>query len=175
MVEYADSGAININDEVNRFFDNSSLPGDGPPVFALVLGPTATGKTRHRRQKYPKGYVVVDAGDIFISLSRGKYIDFPSILEEQMETIGTSVARRAIRERRNIVTEIIGHEFAPTQQLIDSMLTIGYNVELDAIVKDPIEAWEWNLKRSNENISAYYTEQFHRKWLIDAAAAAKHL
>ena len=47
-------------------------------------------------------------------------------------------------------------------------MTIAYKVDLDAVVKDPIEAWKWNLQRSDDNISAFYTEQYHRKWLIDA-------
>ena len=87
--------------------------------------------------------------------------------------IGTAVARRAIQERRNIVTEIIGHEFEPTKELIDAMLAIGYKVDLDAVVKDVVEAWEWNLKRSEDNISAFSTEHYHRKWLIGAAAESR--
>ncbi len=169
----AKAQAFDLTEEVNRFFDESSTPGDGQPQFALVLGSSATGKTRHRREKYASGYVVVDAADIFISLSCGKYIDFPSNLEEPMDIVGAAVARRAIQERRNIVTEIIGHEFEPTKELTDAMLAVGYKVDLDAIVKDPIEAWEWNLKRSDDNISAFYTERYHRKWLIGAAAEAQ--
>ena len=104
MPEHENAGAFDTADEVNRFFDNSSLSGDGPPQFAVVCGPTASGKTRHRREKYANGYVVVDATDVFIRLSRGKYIDFPSFLEEPMDIIGTAIAKRAIQERRNIVT-----------------------------------------------------------------------
>lgn len=162
--------AFDIDAEVNRFFDDSSLSGDGQPQIVIVCGPTATGKTRYRREKYAKGYVVLDAADIFISLSRGKHIDFPSFLEEPMDIIGTAIAKRAIQERRNIVTEVIGHEADPFKRLIDAMTSIGYTIDLDAVVKDPIEAWKWNLQRSDDNISAFYAEQYHREWLIDAAA-----
>jgi hypothetical protein len=48
-------------------------------------------------------------------------------------------------------------------------------IDLDAVVKDPIEAWKWNLQRSDDNISAFYSEQYHREWLIDAAAETKHI
>ena len=156
--------------ETDRFFDDSSLA-NGPPQIVIVCGPTATGKTRYRRQKYATGYVVLDAAEIFISLSRGKDIDFPSFLEGALDMIGTAVAKRAIRERRNIVTEVIGHEFEPFTQLIDAMTAIGYKVDLDAIAKDPIEAWKWNLQRSDDNISAFYTEKYHRKWLVEGASA----
>src|SRR5712691_2963554 len=89
--------AFDFTKETNRFFDKSSLPGDGSPQIVIVCGPTATGKTRYRRQKYASGYVVVDAADIFISLSRGEYIDFPSFLEQPMDTIGAAVAKRAMK------------------------------------------------------------------------------
>lgn len=161
---------FDVAEEADRFFDDSSLTNGAQPRIVIVCGPTATGKTRYRRQKYAKGYVVLDAGDIFISLSRGKYIDFPSFLKEPMEKIGAAVARRAIQERRNIVTEVIGHELEPLTLLIDSMTAAGYKVDLDAIDKDPIEAWKWNLQRSDDNISAFYSEKYHRKWLIRAAA-----
>ena len=72
MPEHENLKAFDIADEVNRFFDDSSLSRDGPPQIAIVCGPTATGKTRHRRKKYAKGHVVVDAADIFISLKIDK-------------------------------------------------------------------------------------------------------
>ena len=164
---------FNLKAEADRFFDDSSLAQGVAPQFVLILGPVATGKTRFRRQKYEQGYVVVDAADVFINLSRGRYVDFPSGLEGTMDTIGATVARRAVRERRHIVTEIIGHEYGPTCQLIDAMLAIGYKIDVVYIHKDVAEAWKWNLSRSDSNISAYYTEPFHRKWLLDAAAEAK--
>lgn len=50
-----------------------------------------------------------------------------------------------------------------------AIVATGHKVDLDAVVKDPMEAWEWNLKRSDDNISPYYTEHYHRKWLIVGA------
>ena len=67
--------------EVERFFDPSSLPAAGePPQFTLLLGPPATGKTRHRHEHFAHAWVVLDAADIFVSLVQGDVIDFPAHL-----------------------------------------------------------------------------------------------
>jgi hypothetical protein len=42
-----------------------------------------------------------------------------------MDLIGRLVAHRALSERRNIVTEIIGAEVERTQQLIEALKSIG--------------------------------------------------
>src|SRR5712691_11740252 len=112
---------IDIIAEIQRFFAEPIASKGPSPKLALVVGGTAVGKTRYRRKNYGPEYIVLDAADIFINLNRGQYFDFPSILEEPMEIVGASVARRAVRERRNIVTEIIGHEYGPTKDLIDAM------------------------------------------------------
>src|SRR5262245_4139113 len=89
--------------EAERFFDDSSLPGEGQPHFVLLLGGVSSGKTYTRRRRYKRGYVIVDAAEIFISLSRGGYYDFPDGLVEPLEAIGSLVALRALAERRHVV------------------------------------------------------------------------
>lgn len=161
---------IDIVEETQRFFSAASASKSPSPKLALIMGGTAAGKTRHRRANYGPKYIVLDAADIFISLSRGQYFDFPSILEEPMNIIGASVARRAVRERHNIVTEIIGHHYDPTKALIDAMCSANYSVDVVALEKDIAESWKWNLARSETNISALYTEPYHRRWLLGAVA-----
>lgn len=142
-------------------------------MFTLIIGAVAVGKTRHRRANYASGYVVVDAGDIFISLSRGRYLDFPSTLEAPMESIGTMVARRAVAENRSIVSEVTATTPEPLMALIDAMTSIGYRANVIAIEKDVAESWQWNLQRSRDNISSYYTEAFHLRWLFAAIEKRK--
>ena len=116
---------INVAAEIARFFDDSSLAGGQEPELALILGGVAVGKTRLRRERYSRGYVVVDAGDIFIKLSRNQYLDFPSSLESPLEIIGAAVAQRAVQERRNIVCELIGADLEPLQRLSQTFKSIG--------------------------------------------------
>ena len=46
-----------------------------------------------------------------------------------MDLIGRLVANRALSERRNIVTEIIGAEVEPVHQFIDALRSVGYSVQ----------------------------------------------
>ncbi|MGH9961369.1 MAG: zeta toxin family protein [Pyrinomonadaceae bacterium] len=159
-----------VDKEVNAAFDESSLVKGDTPELALILGGVAVGKTRFRRKRYGRGYVSVDAGDIFIKLSRDANFDFPSHLEKPMEVIGSSIACRAVRERRNIVVELIGAEFEPVDRLIDTYKCLGYRVNVNYLRADLEQSWERNINRSENNISAYYAEPYNRRWLMAAAA-----
>lgn len=169
--------SIDLGAEVGRYFaDDSRTRGDDPRIVILAGG-IATGKTRLRREKYATGYVLVDAADIFIRLSRGRYYDFPDGLEEPMDLIGGVVASRAVAERRNIVTEIAGDNLENAKRFVDSMISAGYQVQLVAVTCPVEQAMEWNVSRSDDNISSCYAEPYNLRWLIGAATrepAGKH-
>ena len=75
---------FDINAEVDRLFDDSSIPKDGePPAAIIFIGGPGAGKTTIRKQKYSSGYVSIDAGDIFISLSRASSTHFPKPLKNR--------------------------------------------------------------------------------------------
>lgn len=163
---------FDIAAESDSYFDDSSLSKEAQPRIIILMGGTGAGKTRRRKKLYSTGYVLVDAADIFIKLSRGAYLPFPKALQTPMVAIGILVARRAVEERRHIVTEIIGADFDPTKGLIDAMGAIGYDVKLDYVSCDIQEAWNNNVNRGDDNISCYYAEPFQRTWLLEAAALA---
>jgi Zeta toxin len=160
---------FDINAEVDRLFDDSSIPKDGePPAAIIFIGGPGAGKTTIRKQKYSSGYVSIDAGDIFVSLSQGKFYPFPDGLEEPLNFIGQLVADRALSERRNIVIELIGADVKPIEQLVEALKTIGYKPKGVVIMCEFEEAHRRNLARSDDNISAYYAEPFHRAWIMNA-------
>jgi chloramphenicol 3-O-phosphotransferase len=156
------------SEEVDRLFDESSLSHGQQPRFVLILGPVAGGKTTIRKEEYATGYVLVDSADIFLHMSRDESYPFPETFREAMEVFGRMVALRAIKERRHIVTEIIGTDSEAFQALIKAMTAIGYKVEL-VLVRCPLEqAAQRNLNRGDDAISAYYAEPFQRTWLLEA-------
>jgi chloramphenicol 3-O-phosphotransferase len=153
--------------EIDRLFDDSSIPADGQPTAVILMGGPGAGKTTIRKQKYSSGYVIIDAADIFLSLSCGELFPFPEALQEPMELVGRLVTHRALSERRNIVTEIIGAEVEQTHQLVDALKSIDYQVQLAAITCDIQEGMRRNMSRGDDNISAYCAEPFQRAWIID--------
>jgi hypothetical protein len=159
---------FDLGAEIKKYFDNTSIPANNSPEFVLLCGAVCNGKTTMRKQQYSKGYVLIDAAEIFLSLSNGEYYDFASILEEPLELIGSLVARQAIRERRNIVTEIIGATKEVMFPIIDAMESISYKINLIYVECEMEESWKRNVARSNDNISAYYTETYHRRWILEA-------
>jgi dephospho-CoA kinase len=170
--EQFDVFSVDLNAETDRYFKPDSVPADGKPRLILIMGGPASGKTTLRREQYSTGFVLIDAAEIFNSLSRGGYYDFPDAFEEPMDLIGRLVASRAITERRNIVTEIIGSDFDVTTELIEAMRSVGYTIEVVSVTCDIEEAMKRNLARGEDNISSYFAEPFQRRWLIDATQVA---
>lgn len=158
-----------LKNQLVRFLSSSSLCKDGDPTLVLVMGGVAAGKTRFRRQRYSHGYVVLDAGEIFLELSNGEYFAFPSLLEDQMQIIGSELAYRSLSERHHIVTELIGDEREPTEAMIRAVKAIGYKIILQGLTCDIEVVMERNQARGINNISAYFTQRYHMRWLTEAA------
>jgi hypothetical protein len=163
-VKQEDHG-IFIAKQINQFLDDSRTKSKRHPTFTIITGGVCVGKTRLRREKYSKGHVLIDAAEIFLSLCSGKELDFPSIHKKEMNKIGTTVAYRALKERRNIVTELIGSNAAELKSLIDAIKQTGYKVVLVHLKGHVEEAWMRNIFRGANNISAYYCEPYHMKWV----------
>jgi hypothetical protein len=51
------------------------------------------------------------------------------------------------------------------------MKSIGYSVHGQGLMCDAEEAQKRNQNRGDDNISAYFTEHYQRKWLINAAVS----
>ena len=155
---------IDTDLEIEKAFTN--LTRADVPTFTLILGPVASGKTRYRRANYATGAVVLDAGDLCVSLARGPIPDeLPEYLLATMEIVGQAIARRAIRERHNLVVEMIGDQQDATLAVIEHMKTLGYKVDVRAMTVAPDESLRHNEQRGPNNFTAYFTQDFHLRWL----------
>jgi len=164
---------VNVGKETDPFFDDSSLAFDGKPRIVILVGPPAVGKTTIRKQNYSTGYVLVDAVPIFLNLCQGEYLPFPDVLEEPMKLIGMLVANQAVKERRNIVTELIGDSSEQLNELIDAMLAVGYKADIVYVDCPFEEAVRRNLNRDDDCISAFYAGKYQWEWLLEAAKEFK--
>ncbi len=159
---------IDVSVEIKKFFEDSSALVNDTPEFVLICGGVCTGKTTIRKQQYSNGYVLIDAAEIFLNLSNGEYYDFGTTFEEPLEIIGMRIARQAIKERRNIVTEIIGAQQEKIYSIAEAMKSIGYKINLVYTECDLEVSLKRNVERGNDNISAYYTESYHQRWILEA-------
>ena len=111
---------VQPKDVVIEYLATATADASRPPRCVIICGPPASGKTRHRRSKYPSGYALVDAAAIFISLAPDEVLDFPGALRPELEAAGQALASAAVHRRADIVTEVIGVSVALMKELIDS-------------------------------------------------------
>lgn len=164
---------FDLMEEVDRFLDDSSIPAqDQRPHLVMLMGAPAVGKTTIRRERYATGFVIVDAAEIFLNLSKGGVYPFPDAFEEPMNLIGIHVAKMAVFKLRNIFIEAIGTDFQPLKELLDPMYALGYQIDVQLITCDFEESVKRNLGRGPNNISAHFAERFQRSWLTQAAKEA---
>lgn len=157
---------FDLSEEIDRFFNDSSIPEDGKPEFVILAGGVCSGKSTIRHEQFAD-HVQIDAGEIFLNLSGDEYFDFGAMFEEPLEVIGQMIAQRAVSERRNIVTEIIGADADATKRLVEAIIADGYELKFKFIHCDIETAAERNLNRGN-NISAHYCEPYHFRWIMGA-------
>jgi hypothetical protein len=157
---------------IDAFFTLGAVAAEGTrPSFVLIAGPVASGKTTHRKKEYAAGYVVVDAAALFLAMAPGQVLDFPGVLEQPLDVVGSVLAHLAIEFQRNIVTEIIGMDADTMTRLVDAMTAVGYQTQVVYITCDVEAAWQRNCSRGENDISAYYAEPFNVRWLTTAALA----
>jgi hypothetical protein len=133
------------------------------------MGGVCTGKTTLRRKLYSDGYSNIDAGEIFIQLSQGNYYEFPSHLELSMNEIGLSKMKESIHNKANIVIELVGANYESVKELIDLSEKLNYISKVEYLECDMAEAWQRNVNRGNDNISAHFCEPYHIKWFKQVA------
>lgn len=160
-----------VDEEINKFLDDSSFAKDSDPTFVLIMGGVGAGKTTLRKAKFSKGYVVIDAGQLFANLGGTENHQFGTDFEEPMDLIGGVLVSQAIKERRNIVTEIIGASVEEVKSINDAMKSVGYKTSLQHVQCDVTEAYNRHLNAVNTDpiyISSYYSQPYHRKWILEA-------
>lgn len=158
-----------VQAEVGRFFDDSSLSRGTRPVMRVIMGGVCTGKTTLRQSQCARGYVIVDAAEVFLALAQGKDYEFPSVLAERMNLVGRLLAVRAIREQRHIAVELLDHD----PELFHAITAAGYRIELQFLTCDPAEAVRRNQTRGTDSISAYFAQPYHVAWLKAAASSMR--
>lgn len=140
------------------------------PTFTFVIGPVCVGKTTYIKEKnLKKTSVHIDAGDIYLKLNHGSWLDFGEKHEKELNEIGLSTLTQAFNEKKNITMEILGYDVMEQLKLLLSTLKkMGYHTKVIDLDCDIKAAQERNKNRQENNISAYFTEPYHINWLLDA-------
>lgn len=153
---------------VSRFIGTRGQSADSAPEAVLVVGPTASGKTRWRREHLPD-HVPIDAGDLFWFLGAAVEDDFPGPWEDALQRIGPLLASTALHQRRNVVLELLGDEASLVKAVVACLRSAGYRVRMAGLTCSVEEAVRRNEARGADNISCHFAEGLHAQWVLDVA------
>lgn len=159
-------GQIDHGDEFKQIGDiakpfwEQGLPST-PPEFVIFMGGVGAGKTTIRRQKYAKGYVHFDFGEIYIALKKVMGENHPKLTSAAALACDL-ILRESIDARKNIVIEVTGDKKDSITPVIDKMNEIGYAASVQFIDLDPVKAYERHLqavKEDEEYLSAFHMQE----------------
>lgn len=156
------------NDEfeyLSKIVDELLAKGDHSqePNFIIMCGGVGSGKSTIRKQKYNEGYVVIDAGEVYLKLTDNEKNKIDKI-DAFIDFVGSFLVSEAIEKKKNIVIEVLLDKQQPIMDIIDKMLKKGYKNNLEFIECDPVEAWKRHLGREKNNISSYNTQDQTMAW-----------
>ncbi len=163
---YPDSARIDVEREVSRFFELPDLKPSDSPKAVLLVGPVCTGKTTLRNSDYSSGFVLLDAGEIFLNLTGSTEPRFPGSLEEKIMMIGRRIFIEATNRRYNLVTEVLGTDSDVLIAALEAIKAYGYVVEVVYVNADLDQCVKRQAERGDDNLSAYFTEGFHYTWIL---------
>ena len=141
------------------------------PICVVVMGGIACGKTRIRHGQL-SGLAAIDPADVYRFLTTNDTI-VPSNIAELLQVVGRKMTIEAVRQRRNIVFEVIPtKDIEPTfLRLIDDLKLLGYNVKVVLVEASLETAAKRNVSRGMSNISCWLTEGDTISWLEQAIIA----
>ena len=161
---------INLKSHIDNFFNEKSVPDDSKPKCVIITGGVGSGKTTIRKKSFSEDYVVIDANEIYRNLNKETGKDFDQ-LQDFINSIGQSIAKRAVDERRNISVEIIGDSSDKTTAIVDAFTRNNYEVKVNFVHCDLVESRRRHLKAVEEDplyISCYFTQDMHINWILQA-------
>ena len=134
---------------------------DASPKFVILIGGVGSGKTTMRKDKYVKGYVQFDFGEILMSL-RKIFGNNDSRMTDSASAVCEMVMEESLGKKKNIVIEIIGDKKDVIEPVIDGITKLGYKVSIVYVSVDPAEGYKRHLKAVHDDanyFSAYYSQE----------------
>lgn len=132
-----------------------------PPKFVIFTGGVGSGKTTIRKHDYPTGYVHFEFGEIYTALKKEFGEDNPK-LSSYSSLASDLILRESLENKKNIVIELIGDNKEIIETLMNKLKDIGYEVSIQFIYCDPVEAYKRHVnavKEDPEYLSVHFTQE----------------
>jgi len=132
----------------------------------VMIGPICSGKTSYRKEHLEKTHIILDASEIYLKLNDGSAGGFGEHLMEELNFIGDEIITRILRNKYSFVVEVMPDQYKNIINIIQSLKLEGYKtlgLKFDCTEEEAIQR---SKKRDKNDISSYFTENFHIAWLL---------
>ncbi len=164
IVQFSEEEFLNISRVVKSFVDTGVS--QETPQFIIVAGGVAAGKTTIRRQKYAQGFINFEFREVILALGIGDDIDNLKMEKQKAADMAafasSQILQEAFHTKKNIVIEVIGDLELYMMLVVDGMKKLGYDVQIEYVYADPVEAYKRHLTAVEDDpsyCSAYFTQQ----------------
>jgi predicted kinase len=151
-----------INDIIESFF----LKGTQKNEAIILIGPICSGKTSYRKEFVKNTHILIDAGEIYMKLY-GSSAGFGEHLIDELNYIGNEIVKKILINHYSFIMEIMPDQYKNIIKIAKRLQKLGYKVKgikLDATEEEAIKR---NSEREKNDISSYFTENFHIAWLLN--------
>jgi len=154
----------NIDLVISGYFNNKNLTQKNA-IF--ILGPPNSGKTKYINENIKNTHIIIDAS-IFYKKLNGSTEGFSKNLNEELNYIGVEILRKLLRKKISFVVEFQLDQYKYIMNIVKKLKLLDYKVSgLSLDITEKI-ALEREKKRDKENISSYFTENYHIAWFLES-------
>lgn len=161
----ADLGAIDRHAILAQHLDRFG-PLDRDRKAVILMGPMCTGKTTIHRGADGKGFLPLDAGDLFVAMAGSSEPRFAGPYLAELDAIGRRLLEVGLENGFNVMVEIIGSDANILTAMIAKLRGHDYKVAVNYIHAPFDECVRRQGVRGDDNLSAYFTEGFHQAWVL---------
>lgn len=134
---------------------------DNTPLLVILTGGVGSGKTTIRNKNYANNFIHFEFGEIY-TLLKHTFGEANDKLMTYTSLACDLILQEAIKDKRNIVTEVIGDKKGILEHIMDGMINQGYKISVEYIYCEQAEAYKRHLKLVEEDkdyLSVYFTQE----------------
>lgn len=147
-----DRNALHLKIADDLMNENARVELPQKPTVAMLIGLPASGKSQALRTKVPERehFTAIDSDEVKARLPEYHGTNAAVVHEESSEVAEGIMLPKAVRERHNILIDMVGRNPEKAEKMVQQFVQLGYNVDVYHATLPPLKAAQRALQRYRE-------------------------